>query len=166
MVILFYDVYNVYSYLSRSEIILVSAVEFAATMTAVVLVVIDTGITYADGSFHAPAFIEYPLVTIRDAGPIKITLITMMPQAEDVQIANVEIGIMSVQAKEMSVEPFAQPVTKFRLYHPMLDLLMIREFPGIIVAGYVEGPCLSENPRLAVVVAQYNAFVLTANRGI
>ena len=32
---------------------------------------------------------------------------------------------MGVQAEEMSVEALAQPVTKFRLYQPVLDLSLI-----------------------------------------
>ena len=110
MVILFYDVYNVYSYLSRSEIILVSAVEFAATMTAVVLVVIDTGITYADGSFHAPAFTDNPLVSVRDTGSIQTAVITVMSHSEYIQIADIHFSVMSVQTEETSVQTFSEPI--------------------------------------------------------
>ena len=52
---------------------------------------------------------------------------------------------MGVQAEEMSVEALAQPVTKFRLYQPVLDLFVIREFPGIVVTGYIESQLLGES---------------------
>ena len=50
-----------------------------------------------------------------------------------------------MQTEKMSVKPFAQPITKFRLYEPMLDLFIIREFPRIIVAGYVKSQFLAES---------------------
>lgn len=65
--------------LGRAKVIFVSAVELASAMTAIILIVVDAGVAYPDGSFHAPAFVQNPLVSIRDAGSVKVPLIAMMP---------------------------------------------------------------------------------------
>ena len=61
---------------------------------------------------------------------------------------------MGVQAEEMSVEALAQPVTKFRLYQPVLDLFVIREFiiyyRGKIVGGIYDDRLLVKPVKSAI----------------
>ena len=57
-----------------------SAVEFAAALAAVVLIVVYAGVAYTDFRFHAPVLVQYPLISIRNAGSIDIALIAFVSQ--------------------------------------------------------------------------------------
>ena len=114
-------------------------VDLAAVVSRLVFVIFDVGISHSDGSFHAPTFFQYPLITVGDAGTVDFTVIPVVSQTEHIQVADVCIGIVSVQAEEAAIEPFAEPVTQFGLYEPVFQLLVIRKLPGVVVSRNVEG---------------------------
>ena len=112
--------------------------QLLTTLATRIFIIIQAGISCTDGSFHAPAILEYPMVTVRDTCTIDFAVITVVAQPEYIEIAHVYIGVMAVQAEKATVETFAKPVTEFGLYQPVLDLSVFGEFPGVVVARYVK----------------------------
>src|SRR5699024_6769764 len=39
---------------------------------------------------------------------------------------------------KMSVKPFMQPIAQLRLYEPVLNGFIVRESPGIVIAGNIQ----------------------------
>lgn len=141
---------NAESYFRRAEIILVVMSQLLTTLATRIFIIIQAGISCTDGSFHAPAILEYPMVTVRDTCTIDFAVITVVAQPEYIEIAHVYIGVMAVQAEKATVETFAKPVTEFGLYQPVLDLSVFGEFPGVVVARYVKSKFFAKatsNPR-------------------
>ena len=57
----------------------------------------------------------------------------------------VELGIISIQANEVSEKRLTKPITYFRSNQKMfcLDVILIRKGPRIVAAGQLEGPSVS-----------------------
>ena len=119
--------------------------EFFTSVTAGIFIIFQTGVTDSDGCFHAPAFADNPLVSVRDAGSVQTAVIAVVPHSEYIQVADIHFSVVSVQAEETSVETFAEPVAQFRLYEPVLDLAVVAKLPRIVVAGYIEGDFLCQS---------------------
>ena len=71
--------------------------------------------------------------------------------------------VTAVQAEEMAVIAFAEPVTELRHYHPVFDflVLVLIQRPRVVGAREVEGRAFAQ-PKLGVVLDQYNRLVFTA----
>ena len=112
-----------------------------------VFIIFQVGISDAYGGLHAPTFAYYPLITIRDTRSVYIPVVTVVPHSEDIQVADIHFSVMSVQTEETSVETFAKPPTDLRHHHemPMFNLVVISEFPRVVITRYVEGEFLCQS---------------------
>ena len=72
------------AYFGRSEVVFGIMVDLAAVVSRFVFVIFDVGISHSDGSFHAPTFFQYPLITVRDAGTVDFTVIPVVSQTEHI----------------------------------------------------------------------------------
>ena len=73
------------------------------------------------------------MVTVTDATTVKVAAVDILFHARDeINLPDIEMGVVSVQADEMTFETTTEPVTDFRLGKSKVEFHVIGKFPGII----------------------------------
>ena len=148
--LLFDYVYQGDARLGRAEIMLVLvALELAASGT-LVLVVLRVDVAQTDRGFEVPAFTQNPRVAIRQSETRSPALITVILRGlalkRDSHATDVVERVTAVQAEEMAVIAFTEPVAELRHYHPVFDflVLVLIQRPRVVGAREVKGRAFAQ----------------------
>ena len=106
---------------------------------SLIYTVIRTDISYAGAQFEVPSLAKNPLVAVTytcSVIPAFVPCVAAIPEQVErgAYIPDIEFPSMDMETEEMSVELFAQPVSRFRLYKEMLPLPVVGKIPGIVVS--------------------------------
>lgn len=132
---LFKQVDDAYGHFRGTEVIAPVVVDALAAGGTIVFIVIHIEVAQADLGADIHAVAHDPLVTVGKAAAVKAALVAVIFHGAEREVAEIVGTRHAVDAEEMSLERFTQPVTVFRLDEPVFHLAVILESKRIVVAA-------------------------------
>lgn len=101
-------------------------------------------------SLYVPMLCKNPGIAVGDAYTLHPALVALGRETRKSQrmklvaeISKIELSRKQMQAEEMTLESFAQPIAGFRLHEPMAHSMFV-DVPGVEIARHIKSPFRSK----------------------